>query len=171
MPISNKSDLFTTVCILFHLRYELGSALYIGWAGSLLAILGGSFLCCSCKKKPTAKKGYVSFIMDTYGGDLNGWKSRTVYKSGKHLVVLRRSKQKCPGLWAWLQFFKGVPVYLPIRMSFFIFCALRIIINRQHTAYSVAKVIWPRLGVLTTSYYTIHSSSPRYKITSRKLWL
>ncbi|KAM8953980.1 claudin-15-like isoform 2-T2 [Pelodytes ibericus] len=39
-------------------KYELGSALYIGWAGSLLAILGGSFLCCSYKpKKKQAKKG------------------------------------------------------------------------------------------------------------------
>ncbi|XP_018410321.1 PREDICTED: claudin-19-like [Nanorana parkeri] len=40
------------------IKYELGSALYIGWAGSLLAILGGSLLCCSFKKKKTpAKKG------------------------------------------------------------------------------------------------------------------
>ncbi|XP_028648096.1 claudin 15-like b isoform X1 [Erpetoichthys calabaricus] len=31
-------------------RYELGSGLYIGWAGSVLAILGGIFLCCSFKK-------------------------------------------------------------------------------------------------------------------------
>lgn len=39
-------------------RYELGSALYIGWVGSLLAILGGSLLCCSYKKKKKpAKKG------------------------------------------------------------------------------------------------------------------
>uniref|UniRef100_A0A4W3JLK5 Claudin n=1 Tax=Callorhinchus milii TaxID=7868 RepID=A0A4W3JLK5_CALMI len=35
--------------------YELGSALYIGWAGASLLILGGSFLCCSCKRNP---KGY-----------------------------------------------------------------------------------------------------------------
>ncbi|KAM5165542.1 claudin-15-like [Mantella aurantiaca] len=42
------------------IKYELGSALYIGWAGSLLAILGGSFLCCSFKKKtqPANKGGY-----------------------------------------------------------------------------------------------------------------
>lgn len=39
------------------IKYELGSALYIGWAGSLLAILGGSLLCCSCKKKKPVKKG------------------------------------------------------------------------------------------------------------------
>ncbi|XP_053315070.1 claudin-19-like isoform X1 [Spea bombifrons] len=38
-------------------KYELGSALYIGWAGSLLAILGGSFLCCSFKKKKKNRPG------------------------------------------------------------------------------------------------------------------
>ncbi|XP_069830010.1 claudin-19-like isoform X1 [Dendropsophus ebraccatus] len=44
-------------------RYELGSALYIGWAGSLLAILGGSLLCCSFKKKKkSAKKGATAYI-------------------------------------------------------------------------------------------------------------
>ncbi|KAM4693216.1 claudin-7-like [Discoglossus pictus] len=42
-------------------KYELGSALYIGWAGSLLAILGGSLLCCSFKKKKTAKKGAYKY--------------------------------------------------------------------------------------------------------------
>ncbi|XP_048398240.1 claudin-15-like isoform X2 [Stegostoma tigrinum] len=31
-------------------KYELGSALYIGWAGTALLILGGAFLCCSCKR-------------------------------------------------------------------------------------------------------------------------
>ncbi|XP_060689938.1 claudin-7-like [Hemiscyllium ocellatum] len=31
-------------------KYELGSALYIGWAGACLLILGGAFLCCSCKR-------------------------------------------------------------------------------------------------------------------------
>lgn len=28
-------------------RYELGAALFIGWAGSVLCILGGSMLCFS----------------------------------------------------------------------------------------------------------------------------
>ncbi|CAI5775254.1 claudin-15-like isoform X1 [Podarcis lilfordi] len=33
-------------------KYELGYALYLGWAGSLLSILGGIFLTCSaCKEK------------------------------------------------------------------------------------------------------------------------
>ncbi|XP_030312061.1 claudin-15 isoform X2 [Calypte anna] len=32
-------------------KYELGDALYLGWGGSLLYILGGIFLTCSCKGK------------------------------------------------------------------------------------------------------------------------
>nr|XP_033813661.1 claudin-15-like [Geotrypetes seraphini] len=36
-------------------KYELGSALYLGWAGSILAILGGAFLCCSYKGKKKSK--------------------------------------------------------------------------------------------------------------------
>ncbi|XP_028429866.1 claudin-1 [Perca flavescens] len=31
-------------------RFELGTGLYLGWAASCLAILGGSMLCCSCRK-------------------------------------------------------------------------------------------------------------------------
>ncbi|XP_068096658.1 claudin-19 isoform X2 [Hyperolius riggenbachi] len=31
----------------FNARYEFGSALFVGWAACSLAILGGSFLCCS----------------------------------------------------------------------------------------------------------------------------
>ncbi|XP_074446848.1 claudin-15-like isoform X2 [Larus michahellis] len=32
-------------------KYELGDALYLGWAGSLLYMLGGILLTCSCKGK------------------------------------------------------------------------------------------------------------------------
>ncbi|NXJ08110.1 CLD19 protein, partial [Odontophorus gujanensis] len=32
-------------------KYELGDALYLGWAGSVLCLLGGIFLTCSCKGK------------------------------------------------------------------------------------------------------------------------
>ncbi|NXC49986.1 CLD19 protein, partial [Penelope pileata] len=32
-------------------KYELGDALYLGWAGSVLCMLGGIFLMCSCKGK------------------------------------------------------------------------------------------------------------------------
>uniref|UniRef100_A0A6J0UDD5 Claudin n=1 Tax=Pogona vitticeps TaxID=103695 RepID=A0A6J0UDD5_9SAUR len=40
-------------------KYELGYALYLGWAGSLLSILGGSFLTCSaCKRKHRDQDDY-----------------------------------------------------------------------------------------------------------------
>ncbi|NXI36564.1 CLD19 protein, partial [Galbula dea] len=32
-------------------KYELGDALYLGWAGSVLCMLGGILLTCSCKRK------------------------------------------------------------------------------------------------------------------------
>ncbi|KAI7810135.1 claudin 15-like a [Triplophysa rosa] len=32
------------------IRFELGTGLYIGWAGVALAVLGGSFLCCAYKR-------------------------------------------------------------------------------------------------------------------------
>lgn len=35
-------------------RFEFGSALFIGWAAASLAILGGSFLCCSCPRRETS---------------------------------------------------------------------------------------------------------------------
>uniref|UniRef100_A0AAQ5ZV51 Claudin 15-like b n=1 Tax=Amphiprion ocellaris TaxID=80972 RepID=A0AAQ5ZV51_AMPOC len=31
-------------------RFELGAGLYLGWAASSLALLGGSMLCCSCRR-------------------------------------------------------------------------------------------------------------------------
>ncbi|NXN07214.1 CLD19 protein, partial [Indicator maculatus] len=34
-------------------KYELGDALYLGWAGSVLYMLGGILLTCSCKGKQT----------------------------------------------------------------------------------------------------------------------
>ncbi|XP_062438579.1 claudin-19-like [Rhea pennata] len=36
-------------------KYELGDALYLGWAGSVLYMLGGIFLTCSCKGKKREK--------------------------------------------------------------------------------------------------------------------
>ncbi|KAF7236789.1 Claudin-7 [Varanus komodoensis] len=37
-------------------RYEFGPALFLGWAGSLLALLGGGLLSCSCPEN--ARQGY-----------------------------------------------------------------------------------------------------------------
>ncbi|NXQ54815.1 CLD19 protein, partial [Anthoscopus minutus] len=36
-------------------KYELGEALYLGWAGSILYILGGILLTCSCRGKEKEK--------------------------------------------------------------------------------------------------------------------
>ncbi|KAM4628270.1 claudin 15-like b [Polymixia lowei] len=34
-------------------RFELGAGLYLGWGAACLAILGGSMLCCSCRRDPS----------------------------------------------------------------------------------------------------------------------
>ncbi|XP_069069995.1 claudin-19-like isoform X1 [Pleurodeles waltl] len=47
------------------IKYELGDALYLGWAGSLLLILGGSFLTCSCKRKKKTQKGRYEYDYTT----------------------------------------------------------------------------------------------------------
>lgn len=35
-------------------RYEFGPALFVGWASAGLAMLGGSFLCCTCPEPERA---------------------------------------------------------------------------------------------------------------------
>ncbi|XP_029372914.1 claudin-4-like [Echeneis naucrates] len=43
-------------------RFELGTGLYLGWAASCLAIVGGSMLCCSCRKTtPAPPAGHFSY--------------------------------------------------------------------------------------------------------------
>ncbi|KAM9535217.1 claudin-19 isoform 1-T1 [Salvelinus alpinus] len=39
-------------------RYEFGSALFVGWAAASLAVLGGSFLCCSCSNEERRGQQY-----------------------------------------------------------------------------------------------------------------
>ncbi|KAK2822863.1 hypothetical protein Q5P01_022928 [Channa striata] len=40
------------------MKFELGTGLFLGWAGAVLAILGGAFLCCAFGKASSkAKKG------------------------------------------------------------------------------------------------------------------
>ncbi|XP_040202859.1 claudin-15 isoform X1 [Rana temporaria] len=40
-------------------KYEIGAALYLGWSGALLDVVGGSLMCCSFKTQVVkAKKGY-----------------------------------------------------------------------------------------------------------------
>nr|XP_023852294.1 claudin-19-like [Salvelinus alpinus] len=38
--------------------YEFGSALFVGWAAASLAVLGGSFLCCSCSNEERRGQQY-----------------------------------------------------------------------------------------------------------------
>ncbi|KAL4648484.1 claudin-1 [Arapaima gigas] len=43
-----------------HVKFEFGPGLYIGWGGACMAIVGGAFLCCSCKKSSAEEpKGYA----------------------------------------------------------------------------------------------------------------
>lgn len=56
----NKTDLFIKLFIKHELsptcRYELGAALFIGWAGASLCIIGGSIFCFSiAENKPTQR--------------------------------------------------------------------------------------------------------------------
>lgn len=39
-------------------KYEIGPALYMGWAGSMLAIIGGICLCCSCRTGEAKLQSY-----------------------------------------------------------------------------------------------------------------
>ncbi|XP_041941200.1 claudin-1 [Alosa sapidissima] len=36
-------------------KYEFGAALFVGWAASVLAIIGGGFLCCNCSTDSSGK--------------------------------------------------------------------------------------------------------------------
>ncbi|KAK2846502.1 hypothetical protein Q5P01_009501 [Channa striata] len=49
-------------------RFELGTGLYLGWAASCLAVLGGSMLCCSCRKtSPAPPARQFSYNFSTTG--------------------------------------------------------------------------------------------------------
>uniref|UniRef100_A0A8C2X1K7 Claudin n=1 Tax=Cyclopterus lumpus TaxID=8103 RepID=A0A8C2X1K7_CYCLU len=48
-------------------RFELGTGLYLGWAASFLAVLGGSLLCCSCRKSPSAPQFSYNFSSTSEG--------------------------------------------------------------------------------------------------------
>ncbi|KAL7400581.1 hypothetical protein ABVT39_014393 [Epinephelus coioides] len=55
-------------------RFELGTGLYLGWGASCLAILGGSMLCCSCKKTspapPAARQFSYNFTTTSRGQNI-----------------------------------------------------------------------------------------------------
>ncbi|XP_062844200.1 claudin 15-like a [Trichomycterus rosablanca] len=37
------------------IKFELGAGLYMGWCGACLSVLGGSLLCCACKRASSGK--------------------------------------------------------------------------------------------------------------------
>ncbi|KAE8620818.1 hypothetical protein XENTR_v10010487 [Xenopus tropicalis] len=39
-------------------KYEFGAGVFLGWAGSFLALIGGALLACSCSRKNNYQKGY-----------------------------------------------------------------------------------------------------------------
>ncbi|XP_071353498.1 claudin-1-like [Trachinotus anak] len=58
-------------------RFELGTGLYLGWAASCLAVLGGSMLCCSCRKTyPTPPAGQFSYNYTTTS------RGQSIYRAG-----------------------------------------------------------------------------------------
>nr|XP_004651107.1 claudin-10 isoform X3 [Jaculus jaculus] len=59
-------------------KYELGAALFIGWAGSSLCIIGGVIFCFSISdNNKTPRMGY------TYNGPTSAVSSRTKYHGGE----------------------------------------------------------------------------------------
>ncbi|XP_060903289.1 claudin-1-like [Labrus mixtus] len=55
-------------------RFELGTGLYLGWAASCLAILGGSMLCCSCRRTshapPSPRQFSYNFTKTSQGQNI-----------------------------------------------------------------------------------------------------
>ena len=44
---------FIVICVVR--RFEFGKALYVGWGGAALTIIGGAFLCCNCSEQHSVK--------------------------------------------------------------------------------------------------------------------
>ncbi|XP_064157528.1 claudin 15-like b isoform X2 [Anguilla rostrata] len=65
-------------------KFELGAGLYMGWGGASLAILGGAFLCCSCKQAVGAppKGGSYGYNYSTAGQDQKIFRQAPATDSG-----------------------------------------------------------------------------------------
>ncbi|XP_047408363.1 claudin-10 isoform X3 [Sciurus carolinensis] len=69
-------------------KYELGAALFIGWAGASLCIIGGVIFCFSISdNSKTPRMGY------TYNGATSVMSSRTKYHGGGDFKTTNPSKQ------------------------------------------------------------------------------
>ncbi|XP_007469980.1 claudin-10 isoform X3 [Neophocaena asiaeorientalis asiaeorientalis] len=69
-------------------KYELGAALFIGWAGASLCIIGGVIFCFSISDNNKAPRmGY------TYNGATSIMSSRTKYHGGEDFKTTNPSKQ------------------------------------------------------------------------------
>nr|XP_003409660.1 claudin-10 isoform X2 [Loxodonta africana] len=70
-------------------KYELGAALFIGWAGASLCIIGGVIFCFSISdnNNKTPRMGY------TYNGATSVLSSRTKYHGGEDFKTTNPSKQ------------------------------------------------------------------------------
>ncbi|XP_030350347.1 claudin-15-like isoform X2 [Strigops habroptila] len=64
-------------------KYELGDALYLGWAGSVLCMLGGILLTCSCKRK---KNQDFSFNKYTYSAGQASPQQHTYTKNSETVI-------------------------------------------------------------------------------------
>ncbi|KAM8794228.1 claudin-7-like [Eudromia elegans] len=50
---------FYDVTVPVNLKYEFGAAIFVGWAGSALTLLGGALLSCSCSKGGKTPPAYA----------------------------------------------------------------------------------------------------------------
>nr|XP_020478365.1 claudin-1 [Monopterus albus] len=69
-------------------RFELGTGLYLGWAASSLAILGGSLLCCSCRKTSPAPAAWrFSYNLSTTSQGQNIYRAAPASDSSSKAYV------------------------------------------------------------------------------------
>lgn len=60
------------------LKREVGSSIYIGWAASLLLLLGGALLCFVCGEKERPRPSYYSYMPYSTNSPFGDRSSRTV---------------------------------------------------------------------------------------------
>ncbi|KAJ8397245.1 hypothetical protein AAFF_G00440790 [Aldrovandia affinis] len=64
-------------------KFELGAGLYMGWGGASLAIIGGAFLCCSCKRAVSAQlKENYGYNYSTAGQEQKIYKAAPASEAG-----------------------------------------------------------------------------------------